>query len=412
MTCDLRLDAIERRRDRRHRLELDFVFHPHVQEHLGIRGEIRREVRERTARERHGSKHVERGAEAITGEEILGKDDVARLLAAEREIAFEHLLHHVLVADRGAHQLDAARAQRQLEPDVAHHGRDDGVPFQPTFPLKLPAAHQQHGIAVDNASFVVDKDRAIAVAVEGDAHVASALDHELRKCLGVRRSAVEVDISAIGTVPDDFEVEAKALKQQGRDRRRRAIGAVDADFVGLGFSGAAKLRRLGKHRAQVIEIRADEILARHDPGRAGLCGPRRVRDDRFDLALDPLREFFALTGKDLDAVVFEGIVRRGDHHACVERAGARQVCDRRRRHDACGRHRGAFAGCPVRELRFNPLARFPRVASDQKMRRVMVEGAHERRAKTTNSRRIERVGAGRTANAIGAEKPGPIVCHC
>ena len=43
----------------------------------------------------------------------------------------DHLLHHVLVADRAPHQVDAALAERDLEADVAHHGRDDGVAAQP-----------------------------------------------------------------------------------------------------------------------------------------------------------------------------------------------------------------------------------------------------------------------------------------
>ena len=74
----------------------------------------------------------------------------------------------------GADQLDAERLQRQLEADVAHHRRDDGVALQPPFALQLPAAHQQHGVAVDDLPAMIDEDRAVAVAVERDAHPASA----------------------------------------------------------------------------------------------------------------------------------------------------------------------------------------------------------------------------------------------
>ena len=70
------------------------------------------------------------------------------------------------------------RAQRELEADVAHHGRDDRVAAQPAFALQLAPAHQQHGVAVDDPAAMVDEDRAVAVAVERHAHRAPALDHD------------------------------------------------------------------------------------------------------------------------------------------------------------------------------------------------------------------------------------------
>ena len=71
--------------------------------------------------------------------------------------------------------------QRELEPDVAHHRRDDGVALQPPLALQLPAAHQQHRVAVDDLAAMVDEDRAIAVAVERHAHLAAALDDRARR---------------------------------------------------------------------------------------------------------------------------------------------------------------------------------------------------------------------------------------
>ena len=50
-------------------------------------------------------------------------------------------------------------------------GRDDGIAGQSPFALQLTAAHQQHGVAVDDRPAVIDENRAIAVAVERDAQV-------------------------------------------------------------------------------------------------------------------------------------------------------------------------------------------------------------------------------------------------
>ena len=108
---------------------------------------------------------------------MLRKDDVAGLLAAERQAALDHLFHHVLVADRAAHHLDAALPQGDLETDVAHHRRDDAVAVQLATGLQVTGAHQQHGVAVDDAPARVDKDGAIAVAIERHTDATPVLDH-------------------------------------------------------------------------------------------------------------------------------------------------------------------------------------------------------------------------------------------
>ena len=99
---------------------------------------------------------------------------MARLLAAERQAAREHLLHDVLVADRRAHESDAGAAQRELEADVAHHRRHDASPFSRPSRCSWRRAHQQHGVAVDDPAAVIDENRAIAVAVERHAQPAAA----------------------------------------------------------------------------------------------------------------------------------------------------------------------------------------------------------------------------------------------
>ena len=100
-----------------------------------------------------------------------------RLLAAERQVARLHLLHHVLVADGAPQKRDAVVREREFEADVAHHGRHDRVALQPALPLQLPGAHQQHRVAVDDAPSVIDEDGAVAVAVERDPQIAAALHH-------------------------------------------------------------------------------------------------------------------------------------------------------------------------------------------------------------------------------------------
>ncbi len=181
---------------------------------------------------------------------------MARLLAAQRDAALDHLLHHVLVADRTPHEADTRLAARDLEADVAHHGRHDRVAAQPTLALQLARTHQQDGVAVDDLAAVVHEDGAVAVAIEGHAHVAAAFDDGAREPLGMRRSAVAVDVASVGLVRDDDGIEAEAREEPGRHKARRAVGAIDGELE------IAERRRLREHGAQMIQIRAGALLRR------------------------------------------------------------------------------------------------------------------------------------------------------
>ena len=54
----------------------------------------------------------------------------------------------------------------------------------------------------------------------------------------------------------------------------------------------------------------------------------------------------------------------------VEALGARQIGDRRRRHDAGADDRRAFAAQAARQLVLDPRARFARVAADHESQRL------------------------------------------
>ena len=172
-------------------VQVDLLADADVEQHLWIRRQIAGEIGQRPSGEGDGPQDVERGTQAVPREEIVREDDVARLLAAERQPAREHLLHHVLVADGGAHQIDAARLQRQLETDIAHDGRDDRSALQTPFALQLVRAHQQHRVAIHDLAAVIDEDGAIAVAVERDAHLEAPIDDGPGELLGMRGPAAQ-----------------------------------------------------------------------------------------------------------------------------------------------------------------------------------------------------------------------------
>src|SRR5688572_28724440 len=115
--------------------EICFFTYAYVQQHLRVRREFVGEIRQLSSARGHCAKHAEGGDKAISSEQVLGKNEVAGLFSAKRQIPLLHLLHDVLVADLRADQLDAELLQRDLQPDVAHDGRDDGVAAQPALGL-------------------------------------------------------------------------------------------------------------------------------------------------------------------------------------------------------------------------------------------------------------------------------------
>ena len=116
------------------------------------------------------------------------------------QAALQHLLHHVLVADRRADQIDAAIAERKFQPDVAHHRGDHRLAGQPAFLAQMIRREQQHGVAVHGLAVAIDEQRAIAVAVERHAQARAAGDDLGLQTLQMRRPAIQVDVAAVRLV--------------------------------------------------------------------------------------------------------------------------------------------------------------------------------------------------------------------
>ena len=170
-------------------LQIHLLANTQIQQNLGIRRQLRCEIAELATRSAHRPEHVQRGGQAVTGEQILREDDVAGLLAAEREVAPHHLLHDVLVANGASHDADPGFLERELEADVAHDGGHDRIALEAPFGLHLLGAHEHHCVAINDLTRSVDEDRAVAIAIECHTHRVLTLDDQPRQLLRRGRSA-------------------------------------------------------------------------------------------------------------------------------------------------------------------------------------------------------------------------------
>ena len=103
------------------------------------------------------------------------------------------------------------------------------------FPASLPrwarsvANNDNSSSPVATAPGVVDGEKAIGVAVEGEAEVGTARHDLGGEGFGVGGTAAVVDVGAVGVVGDGVHLGAEARQHLGRDGRGGAVGAVDHD---------------------------------------------------------------------------------------------------------------------------------------------------------------------------------------
>jgi hypothetical protein len=102
-------------------------------------------------------------------------DDVPGLLAAEGPAALAQLLEHVAVADPGDGTSMPAVPHGLLEAVVGHDGDRDPVD------LEMGGRERYQLVAVDDGAGAVDREHAVAVAVEGEAEVVASGDDAVER---------------------------------------------------------------------------------------------------------------------------------------------------------------------------------------------------------------------------------------
>src|SRR5690606_32406252 len=128
------------------------------------------------------------------------------LLASDVVTMLAHVLDDVPVADRRPHERQADALQVAFEPEVRHHCRDDAATCQPALSMPALGNHGHELVAVDDASLLVDDHHAIRIAVETDTDVGPHLAHFVRESFRGRRSALQIDVTAVWLHADSDDV--------------------------------------------------------------------------------------------------------------------------------------------------------------------------------------------------------------
>ena len=181
----------------------------------------------------------------------------------------------------------------------------------------------------------------------------------------MRCTDLRVDIEPIRFVADSDHFGTEFVEHRRRDVIARPMRTIDDDLQAL-----------------EVELVGEGALAEFDVATGGVVEPERLAKvlrlhasdslvhRTLDRMLDGVGQLGTRGGEELDAVVFERIVRCADDDACRESQRARQIRDRGRGQRPGEIHVDAGGGEPRLQRRFHQVARNARVLADQHRRRL------------------------------------------
>src|SRR5262249_7185317 len=158
---------------------------------------------------------------------MLAEDYVARLLSSYGGAQPDHLFQHVLIAHRSTNHLDTAVGECALQPKIRHHGGHYDISGQPAFRFQRTPGSKQYAIAIDYVAGGGDEDGAIGIAIESDTEGGAAGNHLFLQGLQMERTAIQVDVAAVGLGTNGFDLGAGFSKKLGGQPVTGAVSAID-----------------------------------------------------------------------------------------------------------------------------------------------------------------------------------------
>jgi hypothetical protein len=148
--------------------------HSDVDQNLRQRGHCPTgEISERAARSSHCVKQNDGREKAVAGRGVIGKDDVARLLTAQRMVAGGECLEYVAISDGGLDYIDTRIAHCQPETEIGHDRHDNRVITELSQSSQVTGRDGNDVIAIDDCAGVIDRDQSIGITVESDTDICS-----------------------------------------------------------------------------------------------------------------------------------------------------------------------------------------------------------------------------------------------
>ena len=260
-------------------------------------------------------------------------------------------------------------------------------------------------VAVIAATLLVHHDQPIAIAIQREPDIGAMGDDLLLQVPGMHGSDTGIDVEAVRLRAGGNHFGAQLVKHRRRDVVARAVCAIDDDLEALEVElvGKGALAELDVATARIVHAKSlSEIRRWH--------AVDRLIHGSLDRFFNRIGQLGAGLGEELDAVIFERIVRRADDDTCGESQRAREIRYRR-----SGQRSGEInvdaRGRQYRfERRFQQVTRDARVLADKHRRRgarparrFRCQHAPRGVPKAQNELRCDRRLAHAAANAVSTE---------
>src|SRR4051812_6453521 len=154
---------------------------------------------------------------------------MAALFAAEVEAVAQHFINDVLVTYSRWHYSPTRLYNRCFQAGVAHDGGDQRLFRQGLLFKHLKPGDRHDIIAIYQLPCFIAEQNPVGVAVMRDPEVSPMFPHFLAHELGMHRTAIFVDVFAIGLIAVDDHFRAQFAQNTGGGFVARAMRAIHND---------------------------------------------------------------------------------------------------------------------------------------------------------------------------------------
>ena len=167
-----------------------------------------------------------------------------------------------------------------------------------------PGCDQTHDLVpIHRASFLVDHDQAVGIAIERNADIGAFFDHPCLDRIERGRADIAVDIGAVRLDAHGDDIRAQFPDRRWCDLVGGSVGAIDHDLqpVETDVAGHRLLNRVDIATARVVDPAgpADAV---------GLDEQRLLLEQQFDRCFGLVGKLEAVGTEQLDAIVLVRIV--------------------------------------------------------------------------------------------------------
>ena len=271
----------------------------------------------------HQGGHLQGREQPIAAHAVVSGQDVARLFATQTGAELLHGGIDMLVADGGALQDPTGVAPGPLETQVGHHRGNDPVGRQLA---RLPQGRTpeiEDLVAIHHTPPAIHGQHPVGVAIEGEAHGGSGLEHRAPQGFEMGAAATLIDSATIG-----LPMEHQGLGPEGPEHGLAAGGgrppaqiqhhaaALEPRFADAGDqAGGVGVQQIGARMGRALRHQGHHL--------------RLTAEPRLNRLLGRAVELGARGSEDLDSVVVGGVVA-GRHHQASRRPAAADGARHRR----------------------------------------------------------------------------------